>query len=120
MAAPRRCAPSRSPALSGTPLPKGARIPRPSLIVSLTRAIFIGALVLFFASPPILSWAHAHAPTRAQQGSGLLTDLLSGQRSSAHAIVDNDNAARDERDTIAPLLAAAVIRILTLRIVADL
>src|SRR6266498_2067268 len=119
MAAPRRRTPTRSAALSGAPLPKGARIPRPALIISLARTIFIGALVLFFASPPILSWAHAHA--RERHGGGLLTLLVPGQRPIAPAAdAGSDNAPRDDSDPIAPLLAAAAIGILTPRVVADL
>src|SRR6266508_6564630 len=117
MAAPRRRTPTRSAALSGAPLPKGARIPRPALIISLARTIFIGALVLFFASPPILSWAHA----RERQGNGLLTLLAPIERPSAHAAdAGSENAPRDDSDPIAPLLAAAAIGILTPRVVADL
>src|SRR5215212_6132894 len=108
MAAQRRRAPSRSATGASAPLPKGARIPRPALLVSLSRTIVIGALMLFFASPPILSWAHAHA--RERHGGGLLTLLAPGSA----------NAPRDDSDPIAPLLAAAAIGILTPRVVADL
>src|SRR6266540_3716228 len=116
MAAQRRRTPTRSAALSGAPLPKGARIPRPALIISLARTIFIGALVLFFASPPILSWAHA----RERQGNGLLTLLAPIERPSAHAAdAGSENTLRDDSDPIAPLLAAAAISILTPRVVAE-
>src|SRR6266498_2443155 len=93
MAAQRRT-PTRSAALSGAPLPKGARIPRPALIISLARTIFIG---------------------------GLVTLLVPGQRPIAPAAdAGSDNAPRDDSDPIAPLLAAAAIGILTPRVVADL
>src|SRR6266545_4182 len=119
MAAQRRRTPTRSAALSGAPLPKGARIPRPALIISLARTIFIGALVLFFASPPLLSWAHAH--THEQHGGGLLSLLVPGSHPGARAAGDqSDTGIPDDSDPIAPLLAAAAISILTPRIVADL
>ena len=118
MAAQRRI-PTRSATGAGAPMPKGARIPRPALIISLARTIFIGALVLYFASPPILNWAHAHAHER--HGGGLLTLLVPGQRPIAPAAdAGSDNAPRDDFDPIAPLLAAAAIGILTPRVVADL
>src|SRR6266542_1623620 len=106
MAAQRRRTPTRSAALSGAPLPKGARIPRPALSILLARTLFIGALVLFFASPPILSWAHAHA--RARHGGGLLTLLVPSSHPGTPAAGDqSDTGMPDDSDPIAPLLAAA-------------
>ena len=78
MAPPRRSASARPPnKVSSAPLPKGSRIPQPMLVYWIVRTIFIGALVVFFASPTILTWAAAHRlPPLGQQRGGLLTGLL--------------------------------------------
>src|SRR5262245_33172426 len=87
MAPPRRSAPARTSAKSSpAPLPKGSRIPQPSLVYWIIRTLFIGSLVLFFASPSILTWASTHQPPAApagQPGGGLLTGLLMAQRPTA-------------------------------------
>src|SRR5512144_2206762 len=100
MAPPRRSAPSRTPTKSATPLPKGSRVPQPMLVYWIARSIVIGALILFFASPSILTWAAAHqrAPwPKGQQRGGLLTGLLLNQHDT-----DTPARAEDGRDQVAP------------------
>ena len=115
MASPRRSTSARTQVRSGaTPLPKGARIPQPMLIIWIARSIVIGALMLFFASPIIVAWAAAHQrpPASAGQSSaGLLTGLLRLQRGS------DGTAVRDEGT---PVLAALASAIFTPRVVAAL
>src|SRR5262249_30928804 len=130
-----RGAPSRTSAKSSAPVPKGARIPRPALLYWIARAIFIGSLILFFASPSLLNWAVAHRPlpTPAGQRGGLLTGLLTNPHPTPTPTARRDTSptrdaatteatpAIDARpDPIAPLLASAVIAVVNSRIVADL
>src|SRR5262245_66442223 len=92
MAPPRRSTSARPPnRASAAPLPKGSRLPQPMLLYWIVRTIFIGSLVVFFASPTILPWAVAHQPLLAdQQRGGLLTGLLLRERPTTA------NQARDE------------------------
>jgi hypothetical protein len=125
MAAPRRSPAARPVArAAAAPLPKGARVPRPLLVVWTARSIFIGALMVFLASPSILTWAAAHQPAPTvddQQRGGLLTGLLMSQRPTATpATGSNQHAAEEPRDQVAPLLASMAIAILTPRTVASL
>lgn len=123
-AAPRT--PTRS---SAAPLPKGSRVPRPSLIAWLARTIFIGSLILFFASPAMLAWAQANQPPLmldGAQGSGLLIGMVFAQHPTAtsaageQADQSQDRQATEQRDSVAPLLASAAIAVLTPRTVAAL
>ena len=102
---------------STAPLPKGARIPRPFLVAWVARAIVIGALVLFFASPSVLGWAYANRSASAS--GGLLTYLLSQPHSAANASA-TEHADVTPHDPIAGVFASALITVLTPRIVSDL
>src|SRR5262245_48328398 len=100
MAPARRSAPARTTSKAGaTPLPKGSRIPQPMLVYWIVRTVFIGALVLFFLSPTILTWATANRPmaTPAGQASG---GLLFG--SLTEPSVDNDRVERDDKGGVVP------------------
>ena len=111
-----RSNPPRSPSRSGaTPLPKGARIPRPFLVVWVARAIVIGGLVLFFASATVLAWAQ----TTAAGDDGRLNGLLTAARPTAAANSTVDQAEAAPHDPIAALLASAAITALTPRVVTD-
>src|SRR6266498_2990169 len=113
-----RNTPSRSTGRSGAPpLPKGARIPQPSLVVWVARAIVIGALVIFFASPTVLAWAHANISAAA--AGGLLKYLLSEPHPTASTSV-TEHADSTPHDPIAELLASTMITALTPRVVSDL
>ncbi|MFL5800906.1 MAG: ATP-binding protein, partial [Roseiflexaceae bacterium] len=126
MAPPRRGTSARPSAnAKSAPLPKGSRVPQPMLVYWIVRTIFIGALVLFFASPTILTWAAAQRlPPSGQQRGGLLTGLLLDQRPTAadQARDQGDRGAgvASDRDTFAPLLAAAAFTVLTPHVVAAL
>jgi hypothetical protein len=132
MAPPRRNAPARTSAKSGAaPLPKGSRIPQPSLVYWIVRTLFIGSLVLLFASPSILTWASMHQPLAAPAGQpdgGLLTGLLMAQRPTddASGVKGKRDWAGDgavpveDGDQVAPILASAAIAVLTPRVVVGL
>jgi hypothetical protein len=126
MAPPRRSTSARpSSTAKSAPLPKGSRVPQPMLVYWIVRTIFIGALVLFFASPTILTWAAAQRlPPSGQQRGGLLTGLLLDQRPTAadQARDQGDRGAgvATDRDTFAPVLAAAAFTVLTPHVVAAL
>src|SRR5438093_240115 len=49
----RRSTTTRASVKPSTPLPKGARIPQPALVIWIVRSLFIGALLLFLVSPRI-------------------------------------------------------------------
>jgi hypothetical protein len=118
-----RTTPPRSAAGSrAAPLPKGARIPRPWLIFWLARAIVIGALITFFASPAVLAWAQATTlpPSAGAPRGGLLEVLLPAPLPTAAASSVADQADRAPHDPIAALLASGAIVVLTPRVVADL
>ncbi len=132
MTPPRRGTPARTSGKSGAaPLPKGARIPQPSLFYWLARMIVIGPLILFFASPALLTWASAHQPppaTASQPRGGLLTNMLLEQNPEDAATSANQEgdrvgegaAATEADDWVAPILASATITVLTPRLVAIL
>jgi hypothetical protein len=79
------------------------------------RAIVIGALVLFFASPTVLAWAQ----TTAAGDDGRLNGLLTAARPTAAANSTVDQAEAAPHDPIAALLASAAITALTPRVVTD-
>jgi hypothetical protein len=117
-----RTTPPRSTARPGaTALPKGARIPRPWLIFWLARAIALGALVIFFASPAVLAWAQATTlpPSAGASRGGLLEGLLLAPRPTAITSAPEE-ANRAPHDPIAALLSSAAIAALTPRVVANL
>src|SRR5262245_5837527 len=116
----RRSTTTRASVKPGTPLPKGARIPQPALVISIVRSLFIGALLLFLASPFLLAWARDQQPTAtpAGQHAGLLTSLLPTQRapipttsSPPEHVQAEDRIALDapeHRDLVAPMIARLV------------
>jgi hypothetical protein len=84
------------------------------LIAWIARTIVIGALMLFFASPIIVAWAAAHRRPPAppsQSGTGLLTGLLRLQHGSD---------GTEERDQVAPVLAAVAGAIFMPRVITAL
>src|SRR5690242_421916 len=115
--ATRTSSPRSTARSSAAPLPKGARIPRPGLILWTARAIVIGAFIIFFASPIVLAWAHANmsAPLRG----GLLNNLLSQSHPAASASVMGE-ADATPHDPMAGVFASTLISVLTPRVVSDL
>src|SRR4051794_35719467 len=103
MAARSRSAKRAPTAARATTLPKGARIPQPALLLWSARALAIGVLVLFFASPTILAWADTQRTSATAQHGGLLNGLL-----SPHPKLSGSTTGRQEppaeRDSIAPVV----------------
>ncbi len=115
---------SRPSRASSAPLPKGARVPQPALLLWLARAPVIGDLALFFASPALMAWAveHRSEPASAdEQRGGLLFGSLLAQHHGTNAqAADQAEAADQDTDPIAPMLASATFALLTPRAVAGL
>jgi hypothetical protein len=112
----------RAPAQVGAaPLPRGARIPQPALVLWIARALCIGTLILFFASPTILAWAHMQRPLApaGQRGGLLFGGLLATHPASGGPAQDRQETPT-ERETVAPVIASVTLAVLTPRIVADL
>ncbi len=128
MLARRTTATTRASARTSAPPPRGARIPHPALVVYLARSVFIGALLLFLATPFLLTWAHAHespsAPTGEHNGllSGLLTHATPAPAGGAtyEHIQAEDRSALEHSDQVAPLIATVVIAVFTPHVVRDL
>jgi hypothetical protein len=114
----------RSPAKAGvTIVPKGARIPQPALAYGIVRAIFIGALVLFFASPSILRWAEANSTSAVgfnQPGGVLFGTLLTPSVPQDRPVQDREKHQSPKHDTVTPLFAALTITALRPGVVATL
>ena len=115
--ATRTSSPRPTARSSTAPLPKGARIPQPELVVWVARAIVIGALAIFFASPTVLAWAQTNRSAPA--AGGLLNALLSQPHPAASTSVRED-ADGTPHDPMAALLASAIITALTPRVVSGL
>jgi hypothetical protein len=93
---------------AAAPLPQGARIPRPGLLLGIVRGLVIAALALTVARPFALPWAEAIAPVPAleqQEWDGPQSGWLT--RALAFGTSDADG------DAITPLIASVVWIILT-------
>ncbi len=111
----------RAPATARTtPLPKGARIPQPALLLWSTRALSIAILILFFASPAILAWANTQHTSATSHDGGLLFGGLLGAHPAPSGTTINRQESPVQRDGIAPGIASIAQAVLSPRIIAGL
>src|SRR5436190_16668492 len=100
-----------------TPLPKGARIPQPELLLWSARALVIGVLALFVASPVILAWADTQRTSATTQHGGLLFGGLLNAHSAPRGTTTDRQEPPAERNGIAPGIASLALAVLSPRVV---
>src|SRR5689334_6964564 len=97
--AARQTSAKRAPTkASAASVPRGARIPQPALVLWIVRTLVIGALVLFFASPAILTWAGTQRTLATGQPGGLLFGGLLPERTAPSGPAVDRQPTPAERD----------------------